>query len=105
IGLRKFKIDNKNYVVIQIQEYSSIPVLCKKTGEFGLVIGHMYTRPRKKIESAIVPSQTDMREILELYLEKELSRIRRLAHLMPSSQPQTTKPSDQENFDRQLGGL
>src|SRR5690606_25824774 len=87
LGVGKFQLDSKLYIAIEIQEFSSLPVVCKKGGENGLVVGHMYTRPRRKLESVIVPSQTDMREILELYLEKEILRMRRLVDIFPKEAP------------------
>jgi len=61
---------DEKYIVIQVKEFSEIPVLCKKDGVEGLQIGHLYTRPRRKIESVPVPSQIEMREIINMAVDR-----------------------------------
>ena len=69
------KRDGKRFVVIQIQEFDQLPVVCKKDGE-DLKCGDVFTRSRRKYETARVGSQTEMREILDLAVDKEIRRLR-----------------------------
>jgi hypothetical protein len=72
--------EGKNFVVIQVEEFSELPVICKKDGD-GLRKGAIYTRPRRMHETAEIPSQTEARELLDIATEKSIrstyARIRR----------------------------
>lgn len=68
--------DGKDFIVIQISEFEEIPVLCRKDGQEGLRRGGIYTRPRRKFESILVPSQNEMREILDLAVDKHIRKYR-----------------------------
>ena len=67
--------DDKSFVVIDILEFDSLPVVCKKNGQ-DLKRGDVYTRSRRKYETARVGSQNEMREIIELAVDKENKRLR-----------------------------
>lgn len=58
------------FVVIQVKEFAELPVICKRDGAAGLRRGALYTRPRRLHESAEVPSQAEMREIVDAAVEK-----------------------------------
>lgn len=66
----------KEFVVIQIREFAEMPIVCKKPGEEGLQRGGVYTRPRRKHETALVSSQTEMRELLDLAIDKQIRKYR-----------------------------
>jgi len=65
--------EDKEFLIIQINEFEEIPVICKKDG-YDLVRGKVYTRSRRKPESIEVPSQSEMREILEVAIDKGIRR-------------------------------
>ena len=67
--------DNKRFIVIEILEFDLLPVVCKKNGQ-DLKRGDIFTRSRRKYETAQVGSQNEMREILELAVDKEIRRLR-----------------------------
>ena len=104
ITVRRIDYEHKNYVVIQVEEFSEIPVICKRDGEKGLRRGAIYTRPRRKIESAEIPSQVEMREILDMALEKY---IRKFKKQFSRSGLEIIEPEEhhRELFDEQLEGL
>lgn len=97
--------DGKKFIVIQVRPFDQIPVICKKDGPERLRSGAMYTRPRRKIETVEVPSQTEMREIVERAVDSGvamyLERARRLG-LLPSATP---PDFDAKRFEEQLKGL
>lgn len=97
------EIDNgKVFVIIQVQEFSEIPVVCKKSGE-GIRKGAIYTRPMRKIESVPVSSQNEMREIIELAVDKKMRRIQKNFYNWMIEPIQME--NDANKFDEQLGGL
>jgi predicted HTH transcriptional regulator len=70
ITLRQIEYNSKYFIIIQIFEFSELPVICKKDGSKNLKRGGIYTRPRRKIESTLVPGQVEMREIIDIAVSK-----------------------------------
>ena len=105
--LEKLEYEGNPYVVIEVEEFSDVPVLCKR--DYGDVLreGACYVRPRRKPETTEIPTQADMRDLLDLAIEKGvtqfLERARRVG-LFISPTIETSRP-DQERFDEQLGDL
>ena len=96
--------DNNCFVVIQVQEFGQLPVICKKDGVEGLKQGALFTRSRRKYETAQVRSQTEMREIIDLAVDKEI----RLLHgrgLIAFGEAVSPSEADREAFEQQRGGL
>lgn len=93
-----------NFIVIQVQEFAELPVVCKRDGPAGLRRGAIYTRTRRMNESAEVPSQAEMREILDLAVEKGIrvfqSRLGRAG--LEVAEPVSV---DREKFEAELKGL
>ena len=63
---RIVKREEKPYVVIEVQRFAEVPIVCRKSGPAGLRPGAMYTRSFKKIETVEVGSEEEMRESLEM---------------------------------------
>ena len=67
-----------NLVVLQVEAFREIPVLCKKQlsvkGRQELKEGACYVRSRRKPETAEVSTQEDMRDMLDLAVEKALRK-------------------------------
>ena len=101
LTVRHVEIDSSRFVVIQIREFAELPVVCRKAGPGGLREGAMYTRPKSKNESVEVGSETEMREILDLMLEKGLRRFRRLA----VASGLTQAADDERAFEEERDGL
>ena len=72
IELKHFTIDDKHIVVIQVYEFESIPIICKKQYLDTLILGALYNRPLRKIESSSVSTTTDMRQVIEMSVKKNL---------------------------------
>ena len=99
--------EGNSYVVIEVEEFIDIPVLCKRAFDDVLRDGACYVRPRRKPETSDIPTQADMRDLLDLAIEKGvtqfLARARRVGLF---STPAVESPAtDQERFDEQLGDL
>lgn len=66
--------DGASYVVLEIEEFTDIPVLCKRAYDDVLRDGACYVRTRRKPETSELPTQADMRDLLDLAIEKGMSR-------------------------------
>ncbi len=99
--------NGNSYVVLEVEEFSDIPVLCKRAYDNVLRDGACYVRSRRKPETSEIPTQADMRDLLELATEKSLRRFIAQAQragliIFPTV---TQPPTDQERFNDQLGDL
>jgi predicted HTH transcriptional regulator len=93
--------DGRNLVVITVEEFANIPVLCKKDYPGVLRAGACYVRRRGRIESSEIPTQAEMRELLDLAIEKGVRRFIQQAHRGGLSIDRAAAISDQERFDRE----
>lgn len=97
--------NGNRYVVLEIEEFADIPVLCKRDYQGVLRNGACYVRTRRKPETTEIPTQEDMRHLLELAIDKGVSRYFARAQrvgliVLPSVTPPAT-----ERFEQQRGDL
>jgi hypothetical protein len=84
--------------------FDEIPVVCRRNG-VGLRQGAVYTRSYRMPETCEVPSQTEMREIIEMATDKGVRRFlerSRRAGLLTGG---TAEPTDTDKFDEELEEL
>ena len=108
--LRKLVFQTNTIVIIRVHEFEEVPILCKKefhTGGKGPPVlrrGACYVRARHKPETSEIPSEEEMRELLDLAIEKGvmkfLARAERVG-LLRSAQS-TSSESDESKFQKQL---
>ncbi len=95
-----------SYVVLAVAEFPDIPVLCKRAYDDVLRDGACYVRTRRKPETSEIPTQTEMRELLDLAVEKRVRQYLEQARRVGLYPPTTlAQPTDQERFGEQLGEL
>jgi predicted HTH transcriptional regulator len=101
----------KQFVVIEVQEFDELPILCKSAyqgpspgRQVILREGACYVRSRRKPETSEIPTQTEMREVLDLAIEKGvrrfLNRARAVGLLLPDDS--AARDHDKERFEQQL---
>jgi hypothetical protein len=104
LAVQKAERGGRLFVIIQIREFLDVPILCKRDGAERLRNGAIYVRPRRKTETAELPSQVDLREILELAVEKKIrsfySQVERVGARLAVPEDHSAKA-----FSEQLGGL
>lgn len=105
LQLEKIEREGMKFAIIRVFEFAELPVICKRQGEANLRQGVMYTRGTRIPESVAIPSQTEMREIIELAVDKgirhfETRRLRQNPQLQLLQQI-----SDTNKFEDELGGL
>lgn len=66
--------EGKKYVVLHVREFEEIPVICRKDYPGVLRQGACYVRSRRKPETIEIPTQTEMRELLELATKKGIRK-------------------------------
>lgn len=59
-----------HFMVFEIPEFDEIPIVCKRSGEEGLKEGAVFSRSKSKPESAIIRSQSEMRELIDIAINK-----------------------------------
>lgn len=97
--------EGKTYVVINVHEFEEIPVLCKKDYQGILRRGACYVRTRRKPETTEIPSQAEMRDLLDLANEKGVRKFVTQAQAAGLDISGAEPPTDQELYDQQLGDL
>lgn len=88
------------FLVIAVQEFSQLPIICQRAGD-GLVAGSVYIRPAKKPETRRVENAEEMRELLDLAIEKGIQRFHRTVTRLGYEPPE----GHLERFDDELEGL
>ena len=104
-NINKINHEGKKYVIIQVKEFYELPIICKKDGSEGLKNGAIYTRTRRKYETAEVPSQTEMREIIESATNKGIKKFRERLSIFTEFIPKSEEELSEEKFKNQLNGL
>ncbi len=70
--------EGRSFVILTIHEFEDIPVLCAKDYNHGGVSilrkGALYVRSRGKPETSEVPTQTEMRAVLDLAIDEPFWR-------------------------------
>ena len=100
-SLTKGELEGKRIVIIDVEEFKDIPVICKKDGSL-LKRGKLYTRGVRIPESVEVPSQTEMREILDIAIEKGTRKFFRSISRAGIALKEPERKTDIELFEKQL---
>jgi predicted HTH transcriptional regulator len=78
LDLRIVVHDEKRFGMVRVEEFAEVPVLCRKTyhnaGAIVLREGACYVRPRRRIETSEIATFSEMRDLLDLAIEKSTRR-------------------------------
>lgn len=72
--------DGRWLVVLNVEEFEEVPVLCRRPFETVLRQSVCYVRRRGRLESSEIPTHVEMRELLELATEKGIRRFLSQVH-------------------------
>lgn len=103
--LEEKDFQNKKFVIITVHEFDDIPVLCKKDYPGILRSGACYVRTRRKPETAEIPTQAEMRDLLELATIKSLREFVSLGYSAGLRISESIGETDTELFNKQLEDL
>jgi hypothetical protein len=113
----EFELENleykaRSYVIISVKEFAEIPVICKK--DFNYIDersnshvtvtrnGGCYVRTRTKPETTEVPTQTEMRELLELAVDKGIRRFIERTYSVGLDLSTSVTQSNQAQFNQHI---
>ncbi len=74
INLQVVQLDGLDFVVLNVSEFEEVPVLARRDYKNVIRRGALYVRTRRKPETSEVPSQTEMRDVLEIATIKAVRR-------------------------------
>jgi predicted HTH transcriptional regulator len=103
-------VKDANYVYIRVHEFDEVPVVCGRNGGEGgtsLRQGAIYCRATRIPETVEVPSQTEMREILELATDKGVRKFIQRANAAGLTQQSLPSPEKDAAllFEEERGGV
>lgn len=102
---QQIDFEGNRFVVIEVHEFPEIPVLCKRNYDDVLRKGACYVRTRRKPETAEIPTQEDMRDLLDLATEKGVRKFIKQARVAGLRVGGEHLPSDDDLYDAELNGL
>lgn len=92
-----------HFVIIEVREFEDFPVICKKSYDDILRSGACYVRPRRKPETVDIPTYADMRDLLEIAIDKGVRKfIRRASKAGIDFSKSEGKESDTEKYNKQI---
>jgi hypothetical protein len=109
VDVERIDYENESFVAIRVHEFAEVPVLARKdsptksAGKLVIRQGGCYVRPRLKPASVEVPTQTEMRELLDAAADKMLKRF--LARATAAGVALGPSETDAEKYEKQLGGF
>ena len=97
LELEGYEIEKGKYIIVlQISEFLEIPTICKKGYDRIMEQGRIYIRTTRKIETSPSVTSSEMREILELALNKQLAKFK--VTLSQTSQELSTIDTDIKSY-------
>ncbi|HEY3116958.1 MAG TPA: ATP-binding protein [Chloroflexota bacterium] len=103
------EVDGKQYVIVDIQEFRHTPILCGKTvqhqGKTILRVSALYVRGRRKPESLEVSTYEEMREVIDLAIEKGVQRFAEQLRQAGMLAPVAPSMGAEDKYDEELEGL
>lgn len=98
--------EGKSFVILTIHEFEDIPVLCARDYNHGGVTilrkGALYVRSRGKPETSEVPTQTEMRAVLDLAIDKGVRAFLARSGRVGLYAPPAAEPDDANKFADEL---
>ncbi len=105
LALQVLVYEDRSFVILHVAEFEEIPVLCKRDYPGVLRKGACYVRTRRIPETSEIPSQTEMRELLDLATDKGVHKFLTRLEATGLLPPGTVPPSARRRFDAQRGAL
>jgi predicted HTH transcriptional regulator len=100
----RHEVGKLQFLIISIREFESEPVVCKRDYNKDLRMGTIYIRPIGKPETRPIRNAEELRELLDIAVEKKMRRFVGQVERIYGSKA-STRQEDQEKFDQELGGL
>ncbi len=69
-----FEYESNNFIILNVSDFDEVPILCKKDYPEVLRSGACYVRTRRKPETSEIPTYIDMRDLIDLAVEKSMRK-------------------------------
>ena len=108
VELRTIKgaTDGMLFVVVEVEGFTDVPTVCKqgdRSGQRALREGAVYIRPAGTPRTEEIHTYRDMRDMIELAVERRLERFRELGLLPMAAEGRATRA--RETLDREIEDL
>jgi predicted HTH transcriptional regulator len=102
-SVQEVRVESKQVVVIRVAEFDDVPVLCKRDSP-ATQAGACYVYPLEKAEARPIPTEQDMRDLLDRAAERQLRRLlarvgRAGGRIVPAESADPYRESIQGFFD------
>lgn len=107
-GIEVLTLNGNQFVIIQVQEFDASSVICRKqkiSGGETLEAGAIYYRSNRKIESAPISSDEDLRELIGLAVDKGISRHIIRLHRLGLIPAESAEQLDAAQYEKERNGL
>jgi len=95
----------KVFLVVQVREFEEFPIVCKKSGT-EIRKGAFYIRPLGKPETREVHEANELREVLNIAVEKNTRKLlTQFKKVGVDFSDTRARESDSDKYDKELGGL
>lgn len=102
--LERIVCNENTFIIIRVEDIDEVPVICKRDW-IELRCGAIYVRSRRKPESVEVRDEAEMREIIEMAVDKSIRRFYQRLAYVGITQPAQIQVTDDELYDKELGDL
>ena len=95
-------------MIIQVQEFDTSPVICRKqkiSGGETLEAGAIYYRSNRKIESAPISTDEDLRELIGLAVDKGIARHISRLHRLGLIPAESAEQLDAAQYEKERNSL
>jgi len=99
------RFQSKDCILLRVDEFDEVPVLCKQDYPQTLRKGACYVRARRKPETSEIPAQAEMRELIDLATSKRLRKTLGMLRDAGVDLSATAPLGDVELFDQQIKDL
>ena len=103
--LERVRFQSKDFILLRVDEFDEVPVLCKQDYPQTLRKGACYVRARRKPETSEIPAQAEMRELIDLATSKRLRKTLGMLRDAGVDLSATAPPGDVQLFDEQIKDL
>jgi len=103
--LERVEFQGKRMVVVRVHEFDEIPVLCKRDYPQTLRNGACYVRARRKPETTEIPTQAEMRELIDLATSKRLRKTLKMLRDAGVDLNSSALPGEADLFAQQIKEL
>lgn len=103
LDLERVEMDGMVFVILDVHEFEDVPVLCAQDYRDVLRAGACYVRSQRKPETSEVPTQSEMRELLDIAIDKGVRKF--LARAYRADLRASAVGDDTTEFDDQVRDL